>query len=330
MNTEFKEIRMMRIAAKILYKNCGNVRIEKVATPFWDLIVTNMNEGYSFAVSVKSSTYNKSKAFEQYYIEYASDFITNGPNVRMPVLLMCVNESEESALVCQMLYLRGDSYVVNNNPTRRTLNAQNWPVIEDNLRQANRMVFLLNQTNWKIKKTITITLEDHRRNASARIIYLRDFTPEYKMHQKEPADNQEKIMRLIKGIPEDEYPSDTLDAIILKCIEDQYGTENISHRSDTMFFSTDLKTLEVEVVDHKNIWNRIAICPDIKNELQAPMFNGVPLPVVSLDIIVDFDFGGHVFHENTHTAIVPIQEFVEEYMRNELHKTIHSPFEFVV
>lgn len=330
MNTEFKEIRMMQIAAKILYKNCGNVRIEKVVAPFWNLIVTNMNEGYSFAVSVKSSTYNKSKAFEQYYKEYASDFIANGPNVRMPVLLMCVNESDESALVCQMLYLRGDSYVVNNRPTRRTLNAQNWPVIEDNLRQANQMVFSLNQSNWKIKKTITITVTDQGRNATARIIYLRDFTPEYKMHQKEPADNQEKIMRLIKGIPEDEYPSDNLDAIILKCFEDQYGADKISHNSDTMFFSTDLKTLELEVVDRKTVWNRIAICPDIVNYPQAPMFVGVTLPVVPLDLIVDFDIEGHAFRENTHNAIVPIQEFVEEYMRNELHKTLHSPFEFVV
>lgn len=330
MNTELKEMRMMQIAAKILYKNCGNIRIEKVVASFWDLIVTNINEGYSFAVSVKGSTYNKSKGFEQYCKEYAADFIANGANVRMPVLLMCVNESDESALVCQMLYLRGDSYVVNNQPTRRSLNAQNWPVIEDNLRQANRMVFSLNQSNWKIKKTITITVADHGRNASARVIYLRDFTPEYKMHQKEPSDNQEKIMRLIKGIPEDEYPSDTLDAIILKCFEDKYGHENISHRSDTMFFSTDLKTLEMDVKDHEYVWNRIAICPDIMNDPQASMFNGITLPVVTLDLIVDFDFGGHAFHENTHTAIVPIKEFLEEYMRNELHKTVHSPFDFVV
>lgn len=328
MNTELKEMRMMQIAAKILYKNCGNVRIEKVVASFWDLVVTNMNGGYSFAVSVKSSTYNKSKAFEKYCKEYAADFIANGANVRMPVLLMCVNESDESALVCQMLYLRGDSYIVNNKPTRRTLNAQNWPVIEDNLRQANRMVFSLNQSNWKIKKTINIVVKDQGRNASARIIYLRDFTTDYKMHQKEPTENQDKIMQLISGIPEDEYPSDSLDSIILKCVEDQYGAENISHCSNTMFFSTDLEKLEMEVLNHKTVWNRFVICPDVINHPQFELFNGITLPYVTLELIVDF--GGDAFHERTHTAKMPVEEFVQMYIRNELHKTLHSPFEFVV
>ena len=59
----------------------------------------------------------------------------------------------------------------------------------------------------------TIRLNEDRRGikCNAEMVYLRDFTPDYKMNPKPVESYLERFQRNLNGQPQDEYPHDLLD-----------------------------------------------------------------------------------------------------------------------
>lgn len=86
----------VRIAANILYRISIGCQILKVDSEIYDLVIVIPNEELRFAIKVGSSTMSSNNAFSE-YIQKLEDTDFEQVKERIPIALMCVNESPEDA-----------------------------------------------------------------------------------------------------------------------------------------------------------------------------------------------------------------------------------------
>lgn len=86
----------VRIAANILYRISIGCQILKVDSEIYDLVIVILNEELRFAIKVGSSTMSSNNAFSE-YIQKLEDTDFEQVKERIPIALMCVNESTEDA-----------------------------------------------------------------------------------------------------------------------------------------------------------------------------------------------------------------------------------------
>lgn len=74
-------------------------------------------------------------------------------------------------------------------------------------------------------------------------VYLRKFTPTYKMKTSSKLSDEERFNRLLKGTPEDEYPNDELDDLIVSRVIEKYP--KAKKRTKLLLFHTDLLNIRM-------------------------------------------------------------------------------------
>lgn len=84
-------------------------------------------------------------------------------------------------------------------------------------------------------KTITLNTNEV---IDAEIIYWRKLTDSYKVIPYKPKDEQDRFYRILKGTPENEYPKDILDEVILQQVQSAYPNAKIKTKS--LLFDNDL------------------------------------------------------------------------------------------
>ena len=121
----------------------------------------------------------------------------------------------------------------------------------------NSIIRILSEKTISIIKRIKINEVDNQgRYHTAEIIYLRTFSNEYKMQQKEVVDEKEDFKRMIYGIPENEYPSDMLDKDLLEVVQQKYPTAKV--KSSLMLFNSELRDFEQEIRNY-HYYNTITL-----------------------------------------------------------------------
>lgn len=106
-----RELRILNIAAMILYRYCGDISIIEPSTSFVDMIVRDNTSGKEFGVNVKSSSFLRNKSYDD-YVSKLSGILGEPSLLYKPILLMLVNEQQESAQIgYQVKWFHGEAHI---------------------------------------------------------------------------------------------------------------------------------------------------------------------------------------------------------------------------
>lgn len=323
--TEMKEWRSLQIAATILYRLCGDILIESVNTILYDLEVKIKETGLCFAVKVGSSSFTRNIGYYT-YIEQLKKSHTEIERNFIPVILMCVNESAETATWGFQIGWWYNKPIILDNVKQLIANEKSWQLLYDHIKSMDNTIRLLSEIGMKVIKTLDIETNLGKRTYNAKIIYLRDFSDKYKMKQTSPTTDEERFHRMVNGIPEEEYPKDVLDNIIHQSISSKFHVNRAY--TTLLLFSSELRDLQAY---HDNSHEEATIL--IEPELSQPMltiFDKIEIPCITFDIFPNSPFEIEPFKNLSFPYIIPAEKWIKCY--NEITadlKTIHKVDEFL-
>lgn len=210
-----------------------------------------------------------------------------------------------------------------------SLTKENANKIMDDIKSMDETIRILSAHGMKAIKTINICKQEHREMTHhAQIVYMRDFTEEYKMKPKEVVNEHEKFNRLLTGIPEDEYPNDFLDNSILSMVQQQFPDARM--RSNMMLFSSDLRDIQ-HLSQSTRLYVEMFVEPNL-TDIQGfalQLFNGIELIHFKLDVFVDAPYSMAPFERLSFQKIESLNGWMNTFNAyTKALNTLHSPTEF--
>lgn len=244
--------RCIQIAATLLYRYCGKIRIEGVSSQLWDLVVTVLNNPqYQFVVKLVSSSFRKTNEYKK----YLQNIETNKNSCSKPIVLLSVNEKEETATIGLLLGYFWNRAYMNDSLVMNKFNESSWAILNERLTAIDKNIHPIMSGNYMVVKEISVTVHNGINNYSkGKFVYLRNLSGTYKMQASpENLSFKEKFDRLLNGIPQNEYPTDFLDRIIQDAVSKQFPDNKL--HSSLMVFSTEIR----DVFLNYNIYSKIDI-----------------------------------------------------------------------
>lgn len=250
-----------------------------------------------FLVYISSSALLRTEAYKE-YVESFQEMKEVDYNGKLPILLLLVNEKEESVMMGIFLYWIYERSFVNTKPNFRKVNAKNLVWLSDCLHGLYRIISLVNVENLRIVKYVK--LNDERWN-EAYVIYMRNITTTYRMKEKNPQLND--FDRNLNGTPQNEYPSDILDEFIYEEIKKSYPNAEIV--SSSYFFGLDIINLE-RYKTYAFTTNTISVIPIYYH----PITNQ-PIQLDSNVLNISLDIVYHPNHKSTFGDSPILNNFVK-------------------
>ena len=215
MNKSTEEVIFCRIVANLLYKRIAGIAITFSNLPHYDLVVEEKQSGLVFGVKVGTMDYLSTEKYKEYlYLLEQSRYVLK--EERLPIILMCADKETEAIRFGYQLTWERYRASIQTKVTLRDIAPETWDEMVTNLKEMDRVIRVLDNEKISIVRRIAVEKKMQWGGiAHAEIIYLRRFTEQYKMQTKEVKTEQEHFHRMITGIPEDEYPNDILDEVIL-------------------------------------------------------------------------------------------------------------------
>lgn len=167
---------------------------------------------------------------------------------KLPVSVFKSSENKQ-LLLGMLCYWDFDRLRFNKNINWRSLNDNNIQWLKMQLKARHSRIAFLPIEYIRVVKTIDLQADGY---FDARIIYLRRFYgEEYRMQQHAEVTQEERFDRLLNGTPQNEYPSDDLDDLILSELRKEYP--NASLKNKLLLFDVDLLNYRLEKESQKQI-----------------------------------------------------------------------------
>lgn len=331
MNQQIKEIRTYQIAAIAILRNLRGCRIEQVNSHYFDFLVSFENTSLVFGVEVKNSGFLRTSHFQDYMRKLEGIDVTEREN-KLPVLLAAVNEEDESVRIGFLLAWQYGKAKIYRKPAMVDLNPNNANKILDLVKSMDETIRLLSEHGMKVVKRIKVKYEGaNGRLCLGDVVYLRDFTQEYRMHQKQVVDERERMERMIHGTPQNEYPDDELDNAIFEKIQERFpGSRKIS---DLMLFSTELRDLQLL---SRSLYRSFTFSVEPEFDMNnapfmAQLMNGVNTVRFNVDVFIDAPQDVPVFENRSFVITKPLDGWMNTYKWfSDAVGTLSSPREFFI
>lgn len=331
MNQQIKEIRTYQIAAIAILRHLRGCRIEQVQSQYFDLLVYFEDTSLVFGVEVKNSGFLRTNHFQDYLRNLEGIDISDSEN-RVPVLLAAVNEEDESVKIGFLLAWQFGKAKIYRKPAMVDLNSSNADKILDLVRSMDETIRLLSDQGMKVVKRIKVEhKEANGRLCLGDVVYLRDFTQEYRMHQKQVVDERERMERMIHGTPQNEYPDDELDNAIFEKIQERFpGSRKIS---DLMLFSTELRNLQLL---SRSLYRSFIFSVEPEFDMNnapfmAQLMNGVDTIRFNVDVFINMPLDVPVFENQFFEITKPLNGWMNTYKWFiDAVGTLSSPREFFI
>lgn len=326
--TELKQWRTLQIAAQIIYRIAGNVRIEAVPrNEKYDLLVSLLDEHEAFGVKVANSTYTESAAY-QAYVDFLKQNYKPSKNEFIPILLMCVNETQETAQIGMQVSWLYNSPRIQERTKLHSATPKMWPKILDMLNSTYDTVRVVSLNNVSIVRNIEFETHDNEGVLLiGNVIYLRETYDGYNIEQRDPETDEERIESKFNMIRQDEYPNDDLDKAIQQAFEDKF--ENVKPHRSILLLSSDIRELERQI-DRPNTTISIPILPKY-DPVALQLLNGMHLPVINVKVYGLLNKTIDVVNNTPLEVEHDVKDFIP-YCANieQLKKTLKNPDEVVL
>lgn len=324
-----RDFRMQQIAEMILYRNIPNISLKQSDDNVYDVLCSTTIDGLRFGINVVSSSFSTSNTYE-HYLKYLDSVDYSDKNYRIPILLMAVNESTETAMIGIQVGWRFGKPTIFKKPSMMSLTKENSNKILDAVKSMDETIRLLSEYDMKIIKTINLEKSDpNGMNHHARMVYLRDLTEQYKMSPKVMVNERENFNRLLTGIPEEEYPNDFLDDAVLEMVKQKFPNANM--KSQRLLFSSELRDLQ-QLSQLRRFTSEMYVVPNMNSLLGTT--NTMPKEFkyvhFGIDVFVDFPFNSLYFENLSFTKFEPIENWLKTINNySKAIKSLHSPTEFL-
>lgn len=329
MRQDIKEIRAMQIACSLLLRNIPNLKLQQVASKYYDVVATEMGTGIRFGIYITSSFFSRSETYTKYLNNLESINLENEDN-KLPIIIVAVNEKAETAMFGLQLGWEWGKAEIYPKPSMKKISSENAAILMDKIKSSDENIRVLSMESIKVVKKIHLEKRTDRLVHRAEIVYLRDFTQEYKMHQKEVIDEREQFERSLHSRPQSEYPEDFLDKIIYNAVLKEYPDARESN--SLLLFSTNLRELQ-KYSRYTRLTSYISVKPDLNDLPQEllPVLEGVKLLCISQDLFVNFPPDVDYFKNSNFEIVLPFKNWINSYIELKTKLTsIHSPTEFFI
>lgn len=310
MNQE--QVIFCRIVANLLYKLIDGINITLSNSTLYDLVIEEKSCGLFFAVKVGDMDYPYTEDYQQ-YLKVLGERNYWTRDERLPIILMCADKNSEEIKFGYQLTWQRYRASIQTKVTLRDMTVENWEDMIVNLKEMDRVIRVLDNGKISVVKRIAIEKKIPAGGMShGDIIYLRRFTNVYKMQQKEVSNEQEQFKRMLFEIPEEEYPHDLLDDLIMQGIENVYP--GARKKSSILSLNTELQDLSREL-DRTKKEVRIRIEPNFADLQNYQGFiNSVKILDIPLTLYHDpiKILGDNITDEYT-SVTMPVVKWIESF-----------------
>lgn len=310
MNQE--QVIFCRIVANLLYKLIDGINITLSNSTLYDLVIEEKSCGLFFAVKVGDMDYPYTEDYQQ-YLKVLGERNYWTRDERLPIILMCADKNSEEIKFGYQLTWQRYRASIQTKVTLRDMTVENWEDMIVNLKEMDRVIRVLDNGKISVVKRIAIEKKIPAGGVShGDIIYLRRFTNVYKMQQKEVSNEQEQFKRMLFEIPEEEYPHDLLDDLIMQGIENVYP--GARKKSSILSLNTELQDLSREL-DRTKKEVRIRIEPNFADLQNYQGFiNSVKILDIPLTLYHDpiKILGDNISDEYT-SVTMPVVKWIESF-----------------
>lgn len=242
-NVEKREWRTLQIAASEIMRYNQNAQVEISSNRYYDLLVIQDGNGVRYGVEIVRSEFSRTKSYP-HYIELLQQ---HSGEINIPIVLMSVNEAAEDVKIGILLTWFHQHAHITRDMLMRKSSQESWNDILNMISVSGPVegpIKYLQSDKFYIKKSIPLIAEGaNRRQFDAELVYLRKFTPDYKMHTRERNTQEEVMDYLLNGYDADEYPSDLLDDAIYRSVSERLDVPPAMNQ--LILMNTQLRDLQI-------------------------------------------------------------------------------------
>lgn len=257
--------------------------ISILKTPICDLLVHFYDTNLSFVIEVKLKTASND-ILNNYRHNVTKAIISQGAP-KIPLIIALYDENADTVDMGIAISWRLDTPIIDKNISYLRLNEETKDRILDNIKAADSVIRMLSSTNCKVIKTISFSFPMKTINQyDGKVMYLRDLSSGYRMNCRKEISEEERFDRLLHGIPQDEYPNDQLDELVLQAIQNVYPNAKV--KSNLLLFSSELCNLQREIKSSHQYECTITIIPQM-DDIYPLNFEGIELLSFPIDVYID-------------------------------------------
>lgn len=196
-------------------------------------------DSYVFCVVVMANA-QKECLLESPYMQQIMQLQKDNVAAQYPIIVIDCDENTSQLRWGILCFWEYDQCRVCRHVDLKVFNEKSVGWIKAFVSNQNKSLSFLPLDKLYVIKTINLNDE---RFMDAQLVYFRQFTNQYKMHSKLYMNEREILNHLITGTPENEYPHDKLDEILLSEIIKEYP--NAKAKSSLLVFNHDILALQL-------------------------------------------------------------------------------------
>lgn len=257
---EIKQIRIIQLTASLLLRMNSDITIEQENSGLFDFTIKTHGDKSRCLVRVVDDEFFQNGEIDGFF-KY---LYTKAAWEEMGGYPLCLIKIDEEKLALEFQVVARDEwgeYGVDDEIHLYKLDKESlkWLICE--IRKWNHVITILDRDIHGILKSISLDRDTNGNQIPANIIYVRDFSVDYKMNPQEPSNDEEAKEKWTNAHMQKEYPQDILDDAILNAVRSVHPEAQM--RSDLLITTDQYKALLRQQSIKRMESAEIRILPDI-------------------------------------------------------------------
>ena len=237
---EVKQIRIIQLTASLLLRMNSDIEIEQANTELYDFVIITHGDKSRCRVRVVDDEFFQNGEIEQFfkylYTKPAWDEMGGYP--------LCLVKIDEQKLALNFQVVARDEwgeYGIDDEIHFEILDIESLKWLIGEIRKWNHIISILDRDVHGVIKSIGLDWDTYGNQIPAKIIYIRDFSADYKMNPQKPSNAEEAREKQANIHMQKEYPKDVLDDAILNAVKSLHPEAQM--RSDLLITTDQYKAL---------------------------------------------------------------------------------------
>lgn len=320
---EVKQIRLIQLTASLVLRMNCDIEIEQANSELYDIVMVTHGDRSKCLVRVVDDEFIVSGEIKEYldvlHHPKTQEYLGGYP--------LCLMKVDERNLAIDFQVIARDEwseYEIEREVNFCRLNDESLKWLIGETRQWNHIITILRRDIHGIIKSIWLNHDSHHHEIPARIIYIRDFTPDYRMSPQVPSNNDEAKEKRENVHMQKEFPNDILDNAIIEAVNRVYPEARLWN--DLLVTTDKYKALLRQQKMQKMESAQIRISPDLSAvpQEQLAWIRTMEALCFEVDIFVEPAPIDHLYDNEGFEVRLPMNDWVNTLNRySQVLRTLH-------